>query len=99
VAEGRKQIVGLLTNDATTKLEEGAQIVLDPNQPKPMTMVGHVTSSYRSAALGRPIAMALLAGGRARMGETVHIPMPDRTIEATVVEPVFHDPAGDRLKL
>jgi hypothetical protein len=51
VAEGRKQLVGLLTTDGETKLEEGAQIVFDPNQPIPMTMVGHVTSSY--GELGR----------------------------------------------
>ena len=46
VAAGRKQLVGLLTEDGRTKLEEGAQIVLDPNQPMPMKMIGHVTSSY-----------------------------------------------------
>ncbi len=99
VAEGRKQLVGLLTDDGKTVLEEGAQIVLDPNQPKPMKMVGHVTSSYRSEAAGRPIALALVEGGHGRMGETVHIPMPDRVVAATVTGAVFYDPDGDRLKL
>ena len=82
-----------------SKLEEGAQIVLDPNQPLPTKMVGHVTSSYDSAALGHPIAMAVIEGGHDRMGETVWIPMPDRVIEAEVTGTVFYDPAGDRLKL
>jgi len=99
VAEGRKQLVGLLTEDGKTRLEEGAQVVLDPNQPKPMKMVGHVTSAYRSEAAGRPIALALIEGGHDRMGETVHIPMPDRVIKATVTGTVFFDPDGDRLKL
>ncbi len=99
VAEGRKQLVGLLTNDGRTKLEEGAQIVLDPNQPIPMKMVGHVTSSYHSDAMGQPIALALLEGGHDRMGETVHIPMPDSVISATVTGTVFYDPEGARLKL
>lgn len=99
VADGRKQLVGLLTEDSTTKLEEGAQIVLDPAQPVPMKMVGHVTSSYHSVAAGRPIAMALIAGGHGRMGETVHIPMPDGVIRATVTSPVFYDPEGARLAI
>jgi sarcosine oxidase, subunit alpha len=98
VAKGRKQLVGLLTDDPKIVLQEGAQIVADPNQPKPMTMLGHVTSSYWSEALGRSIAMAVVADGRARDGETLHIPMPDRTITARVVKgTVFYDPEGSRL--
>ena len=38
----------------------------------PVPMLGHVTSSYRSAALGRTFALALLADGRERHGEVVH---------------------------
>ena len=97
VASGRKQLIGLLTDDPATVLEEGAQIVADPNQPVPMTMIGHVTSSYWSAALGRSIAMALVKDGRERIGETLHVPMPGRTITAKVCEPMFYDPEGSRL--
>lgn len=98
-AKGRKQLVGLLTDDGVSKLEEGAQIVLDPNQPIPMKMVGHVTSSYHSEAAGRPIALALIEGGHGMTGETVYIPMPDRTIQATITGTVFYDPENARLKL
>ncbi len=98
VAEGRKQLVGLLTEDGS-KLEEGAQIVFDPKQSIPMTMVGHVTSSYNSGAAGRPIALALVQGGHGRMGETVHIPMPDRTIAAKITSTIFVDPDNARLKI
>lgn len=97
-AEGRKQLVGLLTED-NSKLEEGAQIVFDAKQPIPMKMVGHVTSSYDVGTTGRPIALALLEGGHDRMGETVHIPMPDRTIAATITSTIFLDPENARLKL
>lgn len=97
VAPGRKHLVGLLTEDPSVVLEEGAQIVADPNQPVPMTMLGHVTSSYWSASLGRSIAMALVAGGQQRMGETLHVPMPEGTILAKVTGTVFFDPAGERL--
>ena len=78
-------------------LEEGGQIVADPNQPKPMTMLGHVTSSYWSENCGRSIALALVAGGRARLGETLYIPMPDKTIAVEVTDMVFFDKEGGRI--
>jgi sarcosine oxidase, subunit alpha len=99
VAPGRKQLVGLLTENPNDVLEEGAQIVVDPNQPIPMTMIGHVTSSYWSAALGRSIALALVAGGQGRMGETLYIPMPGGTVRALVSPMVFLDPHGARLNV
>ncbi|MBT9386449.1 sarcosine oxidase subunit alpha [Pseudooceanicola sp. CBS1P-1] len=99
VASGRRQLVGLLTSDPKVKLEEGAQIVLDPNQPKPMKMVGWVTSSYYSATLGRTIAMALIEGGFDKMNDTVYIPMPDKTITAKITGTVFYDPEGEKVKL
>ncbi len=97
VAPGRKQLVGLLTDDPDEVLEEGAQIVADPGQLVPMTMLGHVTSSYWSEALGRSIAIAMVAGGHDRMGETLHIPMPGKTISAMVTGMVFYDPKGERI--
>ncbi|MEK1927194.1 MAG: glycine cleavage T C-terminal barrel domain-containing protein, partial [Rhizobium giardinii] len=97
VADGRKQLVGLLTKDPKVVLEEGAQIVADPNQALPMTMIGHVTSSYWSENCGRSIALALVAGGKARLGETLYVPMPDRTIAVEVSDMVFFDKEGGRI--
>ncbi|WP_417605987.1 sarcosine oxidase subunit alpha [Primorskyibacter flagellatus] len=100
VAKGRKQLVGLLTDDPKTVLTEGAQIVADPNQPKPMKMIGHVTSSYWSEVLGRSIAMALVEGGFDRMDDTLHIPTETGgTVTAKVTGTQFYDPAGERLKV
>jgi sarcosine oxidase subunit alpha len=98
----RKQLVGLLTADPKVVLEEGAQIVLTPNQRPPMRLVGHVTSSYYSATLGRSIAMAMVSGGRARMGETLYSPRPrakgfDAAVPVQVVSPVFYDVEGARV--
>jgi sarcosine oxidase, subunit alpha len=98
VAAGRKQLVGLLTKDEALVLDEGAQIVLDPHQPKPMTMVGHVTSSYESPALGRSIALALLKDGRAKQGETVFVTTKDGFTQAVVGKPVFFDEEGKRVQ-
>jgi len=95
---GRKQLVGLLTADPKEVMEEGAQIVADPAQAVPMTMIGHVTSSYFSAVLDRSIALAMVKDGRKRMGETLFVPMPgDKVIAATVVAPVFYDTEGARI--
>jgi sarcosine oxidase subunit alpha len=60
-------------------------------------MVGHVTSSYRSAALGRTFALALLVGGRGRIGgRVVARSVGSQPIVATVTEPVFYDKEGTR---
>jgi sarcosine oxidase, subunit alpha len=95
---GRKQLVGLLSVDPALVLDEGAQIVLDVTQPKPMTMLGHVTSSYESPTLNRSIAMALLADGRARIGETVHVTTKDGFAPAIVGKPIFYDAEGTRVR-
>jgi sarcosine oxidase subunit alpha len=99
VAEGRKQLVGLLTKDATTLLEEGAQVTVEAEPARRTPALGHVTSSYVSPAAGRPIALAMIANGRARMGETLHVPMPGGAIAVEVVSPVFVDPEGNRLNV
>ncbi len=97
VKEGRKQLVGLKTKDPKVVLEEGAQIVADPNQPVPMKMIGHVTSAYWSENCGHSIAFALVEGGQGRMGQTLYVPMPDRTIAVEVTDMVFIDKEGVRL--
>ena len=95
--EGRKQLVGLKTLDPETVLPEGAQIVDDPGQALPMSMLGHVTSGYYSANLGHAIALAVVKGGLGRLGEVIHCPLADgRVIAAEIVSSVFYDPRGER---
>jgi len=93
----RKQLVGLLTRDPQCVLEEGAQIVPTPRRGAPEPAIGHVTSSYASGRVGRSIALALVSGGRARLGETLFVSMPDGDIPVQVTSPVFYDPKGSRL--
>ncbi|MBI1383899.1 MAG: sarcosine oxidase subunit alpha family protein [Rhizobiales bacterium] len=70
----RPQLVGLLTSDPAFVIEEGSQIIATATEPEPrVPMLGYVTSSYFSPNLGRSIALALVKGGGARMGETVYI--------------------------
>jgi len=96
----RKQFVGLLPLDAETVLPEGAQVIEAPADgvlpPAPVPMLGHVTSSYRSAELGRPFALALVKGGHARVGETLNIPMDGHLVPVEVTGAVLVDPEGAR---
>jgi sarcosine oxidase subunit alpha len=93
----RKHLVGLLPKNPDDLLPEGAQLIA-PDTPlePPVPMLGHVTSSYHSAALARTFALALVKGGRQLIGQTVLAPLEDRTIAATVTEPIFYDPEGTR---
>jgi sarcosine oxidase, subunit alpha len=97
VRPDRKQLVGLLTADPGVVLEEGAQVTGHANPAPGTPALGHVTSSYRSEILGRSVALALVSGGRARMGETLYVPMPGGSISASVTSPVFYDDKGARL--
>jgi len=89
----RRQLVGLSTGDPGEVLEEGAQLTTDHGT----VSLGRITSSYRSEALGRSIALALVSGGRARRGQTLYVPMPDREIPVTVTDLAFYDREGARL--
>ena len=96
-AAGRKQLVGLLTADPATVLDEGAQLVATPGQTAPMKLVGHVTSSYMSSVLGHSIALAMLKDGRAQIGKTVYVATPRGDLAVKVTAAVFYDPEGARL--
>ena len=95
--ENRKQLVGLLTNNPSEVLEEGAQLV-EKETSLPMKMVGHVTSSYYSPNLGRSFALALIRGGINKKGNKLFSPHLNKTIEVEITSPVFIDPTNERLR-
>ncbi|WP_101947129.1 FAD-dependent oxidoreductase [Mycobacterium sp. 3519A] len=96
----RKQLVGLLPVDRVSRLPEGSQIVEfcdgDVLPPPPVPMLGHVTSSYRSAELGRTFALALVKAGQSRIGETLHVPVDGALIPVEITGSVLVDPEGAR---
>jgi sarcosine oxidase subunit alpha len=96
----RKHLVGLLPVDRETVLPEGSQIVEHTPDgqlpPPPVPMLGHVTSSYRSAELGRPFALALVKGGRDRIGQTVSVPVGGALVPVEITGSVLVDPEGAR---
>ena len=96
IRDDRKQLVGLLTDDPKEVLEEGAQIVSDLNK-KPIEMLGHVTSSYFSPNLSKSIALAVVKNGKNMLGQKLFIPMKNKNINVTIVDPVFLDKENTRL--
>ncbi|WP_026820099.1 glycine cleavage T C-terminal barrel domain-containing protein [Arthrobacter castelli] len=96
----RKQLVGLLPADKTFRLPEGAHLVEQgtPITPEkaPVPMLGHVTSSYHSEALGRSFALALIKGGRERIGRQVVAPVNGTLMEVEVTDTVLYDREGSK---
>jgi len=94
----RRHLVGVLPVDRTTRLPEGTQLV-SPHVPLtpavgPVPMLGHVTSSYHSEALGRTFGLALVESGRDRIGEVVLAPLDGGPVEVEIAYPVLYDPKG-----
>ncbi|MDH7971963.1 2Fe-2S iron-sulfur cluster-binding protein [Sphingomonas sp. AR_OL41] len=93
-AAGRLQLVGLTASGGA--IPEGAMLVASHGQP----VEGHVTSAARQVLGEGSIALALLAGGRTRGGETLLATSPTRgqQVAVTVTEPVFYDAEGARYR-
>jgi sarcosine oxidase subunit alpha len=98
-APDRWQLVGLTTQDGAA-IPRGAKIVADPDHPLPNPMLGHVTSWCRSPNLDAWIALALVANGRARYGESLWAvsPLVEAKVRVKVGPPCFIDADGERLR-
>ncbi|MEV4373054.1 2Fe-2S iron-sulfur cluster-binding protein [Nonomuraea sp. NPDC049637] len=89
--EGRKRLVGLLAEDPAAPIEEGAQLVRGgPGAP----MLGHVTSGYVSAALGRTFGLAMVRD--VVPGDRLTAVSGAAATGVTVVDPVLYDPDNAR---
>jgi sarcosine oxidase subunit alpha len=100
VTPDRWQLVGLTSVDPRIPIPRGAKLVADPDRAAPNPMLGHVTSWCWSPHLDAWIALALLAGGRARHGETLWAvsPLAGARARVTIGPPTFIDPEGARLR-
>ena len=80
-------------------MPRAAKIVADPDHAPPNPMLGHVTSWCFSPNLDAWIALALVANGRARHGETLWAvsPLADARVRVKVGPPCFIDPEGESL--
>lgn len=93
--ENRKNLVGLSVQEGEPMLPIGAHIVDDKNGTR--KSLGYVTTSHDSPTLKRPIALALIEGGQAAMGETVKIWHLGQSRDATISPACAFDPKGGRI--
>ncbi|RJL05412.1 sarcosine oxidase subunit alpha family protein [Paracoccus aestuarii] len=79
-------------------IPDGAHAVDEGTNPNGQRRVqGRITSSYHSPTLDRPIAMALVRHGPARMGQVLDFPMPSgEVLKGRITDPVFYDKEGAR---
>jgi sarcosine oxidase, subunit alpha len=91
----RRQFVGLQSLDGRL-LPVGGH-VLKPGEAPPALSQGWVTSSVHAPTIGRPHALAMIEGGRARMGEEVQIWDLGTSHRARIIEPCAFDPEGVRM--
>ena len=98
-APSRPTLVGLKPIDRATPLRAGSHLLAPGAQASAANDEGWITSAAFSPTLGHPIALAMLANGPARHGETIRVYDPVRNGDtlAEVVAPVFLDPQGSRL--
>ena len=96
----RKHLVSVLPTDPTLRLPEGTHLVGHTASVnaglQPLPMLGHVTSSYHSVALGRSFALALVKNGRNLIGQTLTAAVGDQLVDVVVAETVLYDPEGNR---
>jgi sarcosine oxidase subunit alpha len=94
VSANRLQLVGLQPVDDRVVVDEGSQLLGGASAE---TACGHVTSSYFSACLGHPIALAMVRSGRSRMNEVLLATSPEqREVPVRIVPACFYDPKGER---
>jgi sarcosine oxidase subunit alpha len=96
----RKHLISVMPTDPTLHLPEGTQLIGHTASVnagiQPVPMLGHVTSSYRSAALGRTFALALVKNGRNLIGHTLTAAVDNQLVDVVVGDTVLYDPEGAR---
>jgi len=100
VREDRKQLVSVLPDDPTFRLEEGeALVAIDTPidiEAGPVPQDGWVTASYNSPALGRTFGLALVKNGFDRIGESLKALVDGKEVTMKIGPTVLYDPEGAR---
>lgn len=94
----RPTLVGLMPLNPQRPLRSGAQLV---EREGSSTVLGHTTSAVYSATFGHYIALALVNAGATRKGSELLAldPLRDDQQQVRVVDPVFFDPSGERMRV
>ena len=93
----RKNFVGLISENGKP-VPRGGQLVWNPNAPKPVPMLGHVTSNCYSPTLERYIGLALIDDAAAWKGRLLYAasPLTSSFTPVRVTDHVFIDPENRR---
>ena len=94
----RQHVVGLLPDDERAPVADGSALLPVQGSNSRLGFQGHVTAACFSPTLKRTIALALLKDGQSRHGENVVISGLENSCVATVTEPAFYDPKGERMR-
>ena len=99
-AADRPSLAGFKPVDRSQRLRAGAHFVREGAKPVLASDEGYMTSVAFSPMLGHWIGLGLIAGGPTRHGERVRAYDPVRhgDVLVEVCDPVFYDPAGERLR-
>ncbi|MCB1397425.1 MAG: sarcosine oxidase subunit alpha family protein [Rhodobacter sp.] len=97
---GREQLVGLMPVDRGDSLSAGAHLFNQHDAPTRENDQGYVTSVAPSATLGMWLGLGFLKDGRARHGEVIRLEdgLRGKKVRVRVVDPVFFDPDGGRMR-
>jgi sarcosine oxidase subunit alpha len=100
VAHDRPTLAGFKPVNREDRLRAGAHFIREGAQPTARNDEGYMTSVAFSPTLGHWIGLGLLVGGPARHGERVRAYDPVRggDVPVKVCNPVFYDPARERLR-
>jgi sarcosine oxidase subunit alpha len=95
----RQQLVGLRPSQPGSRFRGGAHLVPRGAPADAANDQGYITSVVYSPTVGEWIALAYLARGPRRHGETVRVvnPLQGEDFDAVVCAPVFVDPEGARM--
>ena len=95
----RQQFVGLCPVDPKAVIKGGALIFDAGTEPEGHGL-GVITAVAYSPVVGSVIALALLSGGRARIGTTVNVvdSIDNTNIAAHVTSPHVYDPEGEKAR-
>ena len=96
-ADRRYELVGFLPEGKNDLIPEGSPVVLSDTRNTDSD--GFVSACVYSPTCKRVIGLGLLSDGRSRIGETVFAKATGQTVSATVTQPRFYDPKGDRLRM
>lgn len=96
----RAVLVGIKPVDRWAQLRGGSHLVTLRTEPTLENDQGYVTSANYSPMLDQWIGLGLALRGRERIGERIRVydPLRDGDFEADIVDPVFFDPEGARLR-